>query len=270
MKLVLRVMGERLLARVTKEIARADSAFPRQYGIGTPLHWQIEALPPPLTAACLESNPMRISVVLIEAHDTAIVDSLWSLSSREYHAIGYGKRVADQLVPVIVVFDHELPTTLLAELPVIVTDWVSGLDAMQDLARRVFAALKRQQQLLTRLGGPGLSLETESRRLCYRSQSLVLTPSEVAVAELFLARLGSIIPQAELQLLFKLAGRSTEGSNMRVTMFQLRFKIEALTHCHYTLTSAYGQGYVLRQGKTSDTEHHRPGRDVWQPSAASP
>ena len=79
-----------------------------------------------------------------------------------------------------------------------------------------------------------------------------LTPSEVAVAELFLSRFGSVIPLEEIQLLFKLAGRSIEGSNLRVTMFQLRFKIEALTRCRYTLTSAYGTGYVLKHGKAGE------------------
>jgi hypothetical protein len=32
-------------------------------------------------------------------------------------------------------------------------------------------------------------------------------------------------------------------------MFQLRFKIEAVTRCQFTLTSAYGEGYVLRHAR---------------------
>jgi hypothetical protein len=66
-----------------------------------------------------------------------------------------------------------------------------------------------------------------------------------------------VIPLDELQLLFKLAGRSTEGSNVRVTMFQLRFKSKALKRCRYTLTSAYGLGYVLKHGKAGE-----PGTDA--------
>jgi hypothetical protein len=69
----------------------------------------------------------------------------------------------------------------------------------------------------------------------------------------------------EIQLLFKLAGRSTEGSNVRVTMFQLRFKVEALTHCQFTLTSAYAEGYVLRHSKSHDTSpmpHAEPALQV--------
>ncbi len=251
MKVLLRVLGDQLPGRVASEIARRDTAFPRHSGSGALLHWQIERLSSPLTSACLDNTPTRPAIVLIEAHDAAVVDQLWSLHSRDYHAICRSDRLDDPPAPVIIVFDRELPTTHLPEMPGIVTDWVTGSGAMQDLARRVIAALKRQQQLIEP-GGSGLALAAGSRHLCHAGQSILLTPSEVAVAELFLARFGSVIPLDELQLLFKLAGRSTEGSNMRVTMFQLRFKIEALTRCHYTLTSAYGQGYVLRHGKGGD------------------
>ncbi len=278
MKVCLRVMGDQLLARVAAEIARADSAFPRQFTPHVPLQWQIEKLLHPFNATCLESTTPHATVMLLEAHDAAFVDELWSIASRDYDAIardsrnegprdrasrshrrqegqdGERKRVA--AAPVILVFDRELPTAQLMEMPAIVTDWVIGPDAMHDLVRRVFIALKRRQHLVTTPVDARPSLRLESRRLYHGDQAILLTPSEVAVAELFLARFGSVIPLDEIQLLFKLAGRSVEGSNVRVTMFQLRFKIEALTRCHYTLTSAYGQGYVLRHGKAADTHAH--------------
>ncbi len=258
MKVCLKVMGERLLARVAAEIACTDSAFPRQFGAHLPLQWKIEQLPPPVASSCLDSSTSQTNVVLLEAHDAAFVDALWSIASRDYDAIAreprqHGKCDRQATAPVILVFDRELPTAQLMEMPAIVTDWVIGLDAVHELARRVFLALKRRQHLVTASQDARPTLRLESRRLCHGEQSILLTPSEVAVAELFLARFGSVIPLDEIQLLFKLAGRSVEGSNVRVTMFQLRFKIEALTRCHYTLTSAYGQGYVLRQGKAADT-----------------
>ncbi len=258
MKVCLRVMGERLLARVAAEIARTDSAFPRQFSAHVPVQWQMEQLSRPVSATCLESSPSHATVVLLEAHDAAFVDELWSIASRDYDVIArdvrqHSKRDHSAAAPVILVFDRELPTAQLMEMPAIVTDWVIGLDAMHELARRVFVALKRRQHLVTAPADTRPTLRLESRRLYHGDQSILLTTSEVAVAELFLARFGSVIPLDEIQLLFKLAGRSVEGSNVRVTMFQLRFKIEALTRCHYTLTSAYGQGYVLRHGKAADT-----------------
>ncbi len=252
MKVCLKVMGERLLARVAAEVARPDAAFPRQLAIHVPLHWQIEALPPHLTRASLENTQPHAAVTLIEARHAQIIEELWSIGSRDYHAIALEQRNDEQLAPVVVVIERELPTSRLLEMPAIVTDWVNGLDAMHELARRVCAILKRQPRIASRLDNSRLSLVVESRMLCHGDDSILLTPSEVAVAELFLSRFGSVVPMEELQLLFRLAGRSTDGSNVRVTMFQLRFKIEALTHCRYTLTSAYGLGYVLKHGKAGD------------------
>ncbi len=252
MKICLKVKGDQLLTRVAAEIARADSAFPRQYAPNVPLHWEVEAMTDKLALSALKSAGTHPALVLIEAMDARVIDELWSLSSRDYHAMARRHRDPEQLMPVILVLEHELPTTRLLAVPAIVSDWVNGMDAMHDLARRAIAALKRQSRLGFGLDHARLSLQVESRLLCHGSDAILLTPSEVAVAELFLAHFGSVIPLDELQLLFKLAGRSIEGSNLRVTMFQLRFKIEALTRCRYTLTSAYGLGYVLRHGKAGE------------------
>ena len=97
-----------------------------------------------------------------------------------------------------------------------------------------------------------LTLLPESRLLCYSGNTTLLTAAEVAVAELFLHYFGSVISIEDIHLLFKIAGRSIEGSNIRVTMFQLRFKIEAVTRCQFTLINAYNTGYVLRHTHGND------------------
>ena len=260
MKVCLKVKGDQLLPRVAAEIARPDSAFPRQYAPSVPLQWEVEAIPSNLSLSTLQNTDTHASLVLIEASDARVVDELWSLSSRDYHAMARRHHDNAQQIPVIIVFERELPTARLLDVPAIVSDWVNGMDAMQDLARRAFAALKRQPRLAIGLDNARLSVQIESRLLCHGADSILLTPSEVAVAELFLSHFGSVIPLDELQLLFKLGGRSIEGSNVRVTMFQLRFKIEALTRCRYTLTSAYGLGYVLKHGRAGEPG---PGTQGW-------
>ncbi|MFM8463627.1 MAG: hypothetical protein ACKOA0_05940, partial [Burkholderiaceae bacterium] len=52
-----------------------------------------------------------------------------------------------------------------------------------------------------------------------------------------------------LRLMFNLVGRAATGSNIRVTIFQLRFKIELVSRYQLTIASAYGEGYALRPGK---------------------
>jgi hypothetical protein len=105
--------------------------------------------------------------------------------------------------------------------------------------------------------------------LCYAGDTTQLTASEVAVAELFLNHFGTLIPTEDIHLLFKLSGRSTEGSNIRVTMFQLRFKIEAVTRCQFTLTNSYNSGYVMRHVNSYDAQPPSNPLEAWQDTAHS-
>lgn len=252
MKVCLKVSGEQLLARVAAELARKDSAFPRQLMPNLPLQWLIEPLPPILDRRCLENSGTQATIAVIEADGAQVINELCAIASHDYPALTLSRRQAEPFMPVILALKHELPTAQLLAMPAIVTDWVNGHDAMQDLARRVYAALRRRSPQIDESDRLRLSLQIEPRLLCYGSESVLLTPSEVALAELFLGHFGSTISRDDIQLLLKLSGRSTEGSNVRVTMFQLRFKIEALTHRRYTLNSTYGHGYVLRQSKAGD------------------
>jgi DNA-binding response OmpR family regulator len=115
----------------------------------------------------------------------------------------------------------------------------------------VISSLRRQQRLQHELGTGQLSLNLESRKLMYAGDVVQLSPAEVPLAELFMSHVGSVIPIDEIHLMFQLTGRSLSGSNIRVTIFQLRFKIELLTRHQFTLACAYGEGYALRPGKGS-------------------
>lgn len=262
MKVFLRVLGHRLFDRVTREMAAADSAFPRRLCTGKPLRWHLELLEEPLSTCHLENSPEQTAVVLIEASAPYIFDELWAIGSREYLALHDSTQHYFRPSPVILVFDTEFPTGDWVEMPMVVTDWVSGKHVMHDLARRVIASLRRLKHLRSELGGGLLVLNPTTRTISYEKNSVQLTPSEVPLAELFLAHLGSVVPIEEILLMFRLAGRSTSGSNLRVTIFQLRYKLELLTGHHFVLACAYGEGYVLRPTRNSDSN-----RPVVRPEA---
>jgi len=97
-----------------------------------------------------------------------------------------------------------------------------------------------------------LSVIAETRTLVFFGNTIQLTRSEFALADVFLNQMGTVIPLADLALLFRSTGKSTTGSNIRVTVFQLRLKLEMLTKGQYTVTSVYKQGYCLKQ-KTRST-----------------
>lgn len=259
MKIFLRVMGNKLLERLVAELAAFNSAFPRQISPGKHLCWQVECIAEPFSATHLDNTPARVSVVLIEVENPLVVEELWALAGREFAALCCNNRYDCPPAPIILVFDREPPTSELVEMPLLVTDWVCGETAMHDLARRVIACLRRQKHLHDHLGGGLLTLNAESRRLRFNdTESVLLSPAEAPLAELFLTHMGSVVPMEEIYLLFRLSGRSTTGSNVRVTIFQLRLKIEQLTHHYFSLVCAYGEGYVLRSARGKEFRTNWP------------
>jgi len=253
-RVFLRVMGQTLFERITKELASLNSAFPRSHLQGKPINWQLEKINPPFIADHLRHTSQGLPVVLMEADDTRIIDHLWVISHREFIGLTASQNHLNGPAPLIMFLPEDVPTTELLEMPPVVSDWVTR-PSMHETVRRIFNSLNRFHRFHAEVTGSKLSLAAESRLLCFGSESVQLTASEVAVAELFLHHFGSVIPLDEILLLFKLSGRSTEGSNIRVTMFQLRFKIEAVTRCQFTLTSAYGEGYVLRHARGPNPDH---------------
>ncbi len=252
MKIFLKILGHRLFERVAKEVAALDSAFPRRLGHAKLLSWHLERLEAPFQADYLDPARGSVSVLLVEIRDRSDIDALWNIASRNQPELVGNPERGQPPAPVILVFDECHPDASFVHMPLIVADWVRGLDAMHELARRVITSLRRQKYLQEELGTGHLTLNLESRKLAYHDESVQLSPAEVPLAELFMTHVGSVIPLDELQLMFKLAGRSITRSNMRVTIFQLRFKIELLTRHQFTLVCAYGEGYALRPGKAAD------------------
>lgn len=249
MKITLRVMGEILFGQLAKEIASRSSAFPRRIGHAQLVSWQLERLEPPFRIDYLESEPNQATVVLIEVYDATEIDMLWDFGRLEYPTLCYGADTAQPAVPLILVFDDHADALTALDIPKLVNDWVCGKDAMNEIARRVVTALRRHHSLLDELGLGLLTLNQELRRLIYLGDMIQLSPAEVPLAELFISRMGSVVPMDEVLLMFKLAGRAATGSNIRVTIFQLRFKIELVSRNQLTIACAYAEGYALRPGK---------------------
>lgn len=249
MKISLRVMGDGLYSRLAKEIAAQDSAFPRRIGSTQLVSWQLEKLDSPFRIDYLDSEPNQAAAVLVEVNDATQINMLWDFGRLEYPTLCYGSDASLPAVPLILVFDEQPSAPSALDIPKLVNDWVCGKHAMNEIARRVVTALRRHNSLLDELGLGLLTLNQEARRLIYFSDFIQLSPAEVPLAELFISRIGSVVPMEEVLLMFKLAGRAASGSNIRVTIFQLRFKIELVTRNQLTITCAYGEGYALRPGK---------------------
>lgn len=264
MRIILKVMGDSLYGKLAKEMASLNTAFPRRYKQGKAIDWQLVLLNHAPQAEDLANQPTGLVIVLVDAPDLNIIERLRALERQEFLYINNLPAYPYGIAPVIVLFQQNALKSEMLEFPDIVADWMIAPICMHDLARRMFASLRRKQMLQAELRFGALTLLPESRRLCYYSDSTRLTPSELAVAELFLHHFGSVILLEDIVLMFKLSGRSTEGSNIRVTMFQLRFKIEALTRCQFTLLSIYKEGYALRHTRNYDPGFPYPELEVHQ------
>lgn len=249
MKIALRVMGDGLFSRLTKEIAAQDSAFPRRLGNTQLVSWQLERLEPPFRLDYLDTELNQAAVALVEIHDAAQIEMLWDFGRLEYPSLCHRSEFDLLPVPLILVFDDHQNAPTALDIPKLVSDWVCGKDAMTEVARRVVIALRRQNSLFDELGLGMLTLNLESRRLIYLGDVMQLSPAEVPLAELFISHMGSLIPTDEILLMLKLAGRASTGSNLRVTIYQLRFKIELVSRNQLTITCSYSEGYALRPGK---------------------
>jgi DNA-binding winged helix-turn-helix (wHTH) protein len=252
MRIVLKIMGRKLYELLTKEMASLNSAFPKRYKQGKLIDWQLRLIDDNLGPDDLNNPPSSLSVILIDAHDLHILEKLKKLEKQEYLYLNSLPDFPFGVAPIILLFHDKILTPDLMELPNLVSDWLLEPMLMHDIVRRIFASLRRRQLFQSELRFGVLTLIPDSRKISYSGNSALLTPSEMAVAELFLHHFGSVIMFEDIVLVFKLAGKSTEGSNIRVTMFQLRFKIEAITNCQITLMSIYKEGYSLRHSKNYD------------------
>ena len=83
MKILLKIMGQKLYHRITKAIAAADSPFPRSGAQSKLTHWQLIQLEPPFNSVYLESQPEEMPIVLMEISDAAAIEQLRTMEQRE-------------------------------------------------------------------------------------------------------------------------------------------------------------------------------------------
>lgn len=205
---------------------------------------------PHLNDLLLEGDVVR--VLLVEAYDLSIIEAIQVMERKELAFLNLTSNTLPRLAPLIAVFDSPAALSEIRDLPELISDWTFLPLDPNELARRIHSTLKRKNILKTKIRYGALSVVSESRMLVFFGNTMQLTRSEFALADLFLSQMGTVIPLADMALLFRSTGKPTTGSNIRVTVFQLRLKPEMLTKGQYKVVSVYKQGYCLKQ-KTRST-----------------
>lgn len=245
MKITLKVIGRDLFSLLNEQLGKLNAAFPKLSSQVEHYEWEIVELVT-VRPEHLLSYPDIPSVLLIDAQEPAYIEKIQLLEKKELTFIKDPPFLPIVMSPIVLIFRSHSVLAEAPDFPDFVADWICTPFLVSDLARRVIVSLRRKNILKTRLHFGALTLVPDLRVLSYQAKAIHLTPSEFALAELFLNQMGTVIPIKDLVMLFKSSGKSTEGSNIRVTIFQLRLKLEMLTKSHFTLASVYKQGYVLR------------------------
>lgn len=143
-----------------------------------------------------------------------------------------------------------------------VTEWLFAGFAPEELVFRVLALLQARRLRSFRLAGGTITFAPDTRSLYFGECSVRLSPSEFEVAELFFDRFGTIIPLHELVAFFEQSGKSAAMNNIRVTIFQFRLKLEALTRARVTIETVYRRGYVLKQAAPNTLRTPESGQEL--------
>jgi DNA-binding winged helix-turn-helix (wHTH) protein len=247
MNINLKVVGESMYRSLSKDVKALNNAFFKLSRQSETVEVTISLLADRPQADDLLHSPESPSILVVDAQDLTLIDKIQSMEKRELLFMKDPMCVPLVMSPLITIFPSHEPLADVREFPDLVSDWMFQPINLSELARRILSSLRRKNILKTKLRFGSLTLVPESRLIAYFGRTIHLTRSEFALAEMFLGQMGSVIPLSDLVLLFKSTGKSTEGSNIRVTIFQLRLKLEMLTKGLFTVASVYKRGYCLKQ-----------------------
>jgi DNA-binding winged helix-turn-helix (wHTH) protein len=235
-----------LFETLTSTIGAAES-WANRFFLAHGVACRVEFSASALTAEDLLCFPDSPSIVVAEVHDPGSLSRLSSLGHRLAGLIKENDGIPLMATPFIAVLGASALSTPHYELPEFVSDWVLGRGDSVELTHRILQVLRLRKLRKIYLSCGELLVVPELRTITLGANSARLSPAEFSLAELFFARLGSVVSLGELNAFFKAAGKSTEPNNIRVTIHQLRLKLEELSKNRLQLSTIYRKGYCLRQ-----------------------
>ena len=130
-------------------------------------------------------------------------------------------------------------------------DYITKPFSLRELVARVKAVLRRgsSEQAATRLIYEDLELDTEQHTLILNGSTILLTPTEFRLLEMFLRSPGRVFTRA--QLLEGAIGETFEGYERSIDTHirNLRRKLEKETSKDY-ITTVFGIGYKLGMSRS--------------------
>ncbi|TFW08310.1 response regulator transcription factor [Oxalobacteraceae bacterium OM1] len=247
MDVTLKIIGTKaLFDTITREMQARDSVagrFFRVHGITCKPTFSSADIGPE-DFLCFADLP---TIVVLEAQDMGFLNRIAAMKHCISRLMRENPGVPMIMAPVVTVFHEQVLTEAYYDTPDFISDWTFAHASAEELTHRILAALRRFRIKKMHLQKGAVTLIPETRSVTYADDTVRLSPSEFALAELFFSKMGTVISLSELVAFFKATGKSTEANNIRVTIYQLRLKLEALTSSQIKLTTVYRKGYCLKQ-----------------------
>lgn len=248
MEMTLKVVNRNLYSFLSDAV----SSLPRSFKCAS-IKWKVALVENELRPADFVGFPDSTSTFLVEASDVATIHSI-RLMQNDIHALkSKNPGLPLVLAPLICAVEEDAGGHRVDDLPEFMSDWIFAPINVQELGRRVVSCLARQRLMMANVRAGMVTLMPDTRSISCGGKTLRLSPSEFMLADLFFSQFGAIISFDQLSLFFRSKGKSTEASNIRVAIYQLRLKLDMLTKSQISLTSVYKKGYCLRSdgGKRS-------------------
>lgn len=248
MKINLKIVAQKMRESVIGDVRIEGQEFPHSFG-HEPIEWVV-SYQSDLAMEDLLGSVEAPSALLLDGRDNALLGRVCHLERQILAFVKNHPQVPLVPSPVIAVLPLAATMREVPDFPDCIADWVYAPLLVQDMAQRVLVSLKRRGYLGARLQFGDITLFPATRQLHFDDRSICLTHSEFLLLEFFLRRSGAVIPLQDLVVFFKSIGKSAEPNNIRVTIFQLRLKLDHLTRSRITLISVYKRGYCLRQNRS--------------------
>lgn len=202
MDVELKIVGDRLYQALSENLPVLNAVFEKICRHISPIVARVTNLGERRSISDMLLQSDKTSIVLIQVNNLSSIDALQASERKELMLLRSESGALVRLSPVIVVLESEKVLRDTRDMPDIIADWIFEPIDFSELARRIYAVLKRKNLLKARLHFGALTLLSEMRTILFFGKSMHLTRSEFALAELFLSQMGSVIPFSELVLCF--------------------------------------------------------------------